>query len=424
MVRDNLSPGVHLMQGDRVVKSLSLTDYDSWRAIGYGGGNESAETLLSMVGWVYTAIIYRRNQLGEVPYSWQRNGDDVDAPPVPIPVDVFGRIDQALQLGSVAYLHKEKNGSGRTLRLRWLDPAACSPINTTYTEDDYGFYSYYSEDGSYSVIPREDLIIFRLRGLRERDAMTSASSATALAAQILHGMEATADGFYETNGLPLIAVIVPDTTATDEVKRVERRFGRLFRQRRQAADGNKTVGLRENTDIKVISFAPKDLAMRELEDSKKEAVLVAHEVPPAVVYKDVNLAEAQEKKRHFVGVMAARLDFIARELNADPDLQRIRVRLDVRIEQHYSMRRDEDKVSQAFVRYKQGGFTPEAAAFIVGITEEDFPEEMRGNIWRDVSADNVFGGQFGRTPADPLESAEKAAREVLPVDRPFQGRYP
>ena len=329
-----LKPGVHFYQGEKHLKSLPLTDAGPWYEMGIlgGGRTQGPETLFAKVSWKHIALTHRRGMMSQIPVEWERNGEEVEQPPIKFDVmREMPRIDQAIELLGAAYLFKLRGGRG-VVELRWLDPAAVEPDEMSLTPEGYQRYRY-STDRGVRYLPAEDIIRIYNAGMREHDPEPPASSASSLAAQLLLGMEETADTFYDTNGLPVIAVIVPDNTIQTEVERTENRFRRIFQSKR-SLEGNKTIGLRQGTDIKTISFKPSELAMPELSDEKIDAILLSHGVPPALARRDVNRAEAELKMLQFVDTISGRMEMIANAINTDEDIARFGVELVVHKERH------------------------------------------------------------------------------------------
>jgi hypothetical protein len=333
-----LKPGVHFMQGDRLIKSVSLTDAEEWNKLfGLETRTQGAEALLASVGWVFVALNERGDMIGQIAIDWERDKTKVET--LPFNFDTYSsmtRIDQALELRGQAYLLKQRVGS-RLVGLRWLDPAAVTPSANSLTVDGYTRFDYNTNKGIIPI-PAEDVIRFLVAGQREHDPAPAASKATSLAAQILLGMSETTDTFYDTNGLPVVAVIVPEMTMEGEVERTRSAFERIFNRRRNL-DGNKTIGLRSGSDVKTISFAPKDLAMAELDLAKREEILLAHGVSPALTYRDVNRAEAELKLMQFVGKIGGRLEKIAQTINEDEDVARFGITLVPHPERHEAMQK-------------------------------------------------------------------------------------
>ena len=79
---DGLKPGVHFYVGDKKIKSLSLTDSDEWARIfnlDDGSRTQSAEALQAQVAYVFIALGYRRDMIGQIETEWTRNEE-----PLPI----------------------------------------------------------------------------------------------------------------------------------------------------------------------------------------------------------------------------------------------------------------------------------------------------------------------------------------------------
>jgi hypothetical protein len=388
------------MVGDKPIKSLSLTDAGEWRRLFQLGEGKAqgVEQLLASVAWVFVAMSYRRNMINEIAVTWERNGTEVETPPLVFDTqNTLPRIDESLELRAQAYLLKQRQ-NGAFLGLRWLDPAAVKPIKQSLTVDGYQTYWYQSKNGRVAV-PAEDLIRFMISGQREHDPAPSASTASSLASQILLGMDSTADTFYDTNGLPVVAVVVPDGTSQPVLEQTQSQFKRIF-SRFRSSDGNKTIGLREGTDIKTISFAPKDLAMADLEKSKIRAVLLAHGVPPSVVTEDVNRAEAGFKMLQFVNTMSGRLELIANTINADPDIMRAGVELVVHKERHDVVQTAELEKAQAIAELVGGP--------VLTVNEARERLELEPIAGHDVITPPA-PTQAEPSQGEPMPEAEKAA---------------
>lgn len=119
--------------------------------------------------------------------------------------------------------------------------------------------------------------------------------------------------------LPTIAVIVPTATPSGELETLRSRLERLFR-RTQSTSGNKTVGLREGTDIKIISFAPEQLNTTTIDESKRDAILLAFGIPPSLVYKATSLAEIDRRYMMTLEGIRGDVDAYLDVINSDPDI--------------------------------------------------------------------------------------------------------
>jgi hypothetical protein len=410
----NLKPGLYLQMGDSV-KSLTLNSPDGWQNILGRGRTPSAETLAAEVSWVFIALDRIKQAVSEIPIQWQVKGQDVDELPLDWDYwDDLPRIYESLKLYGYAALRKYR-GRGRlantAVTIRWLDPAALTPNETTASAID-GYQDFlYSTDKGQIRLAREEVIFIASKGMREVKPGSPAAAASSLAAQVIHSMDSTADTFFDTNALPPMLVTVPATTQENDRKRIESRFRRIFQARRNDS-GNKTIGVSDGVKVEKLSFAPEQWALTAIEDGKKDAILLSYGVHPAIVYKDVNLAEAREKMKQFISQVGGQLErVIARNINNDPDMQRLGIQLIVNTQQHPSQAQDENQLSQAFVNYLQG-MTPQAAAYRVGITYEDFPDELQGEIFKQSSMDPeppTMPPTMPPPPPDPDDTEAKAA---------------
>jgi hypothetical protein len=71
-------------------------------------------------------------------------------------------------------------------------------------------------------------------------------------------------------------------------------------------------------------------------------------------------------------------------VNEDVDFVSMGLMWTVDPEQHWAMKRDEQAASSSALNWVAAGMTPQAAAYLLGITEERFPNELitKYGIWR------------------------------------------
>lgn len=373
-----LKPGLYLQQGEKI---KALTADAHWPA---HGQNTPLEKLTATVAWQYTAIDRRQEMINQIPYQWQVGDEDVDRGPYGINVKLFApRIDKCLQLYAYAAILKQRVSGGQVVGLRWLDPTTIEPDYDTVTPDGF-VYFWRTGSGPRRPIPAGDIIYIYLPGMREMQPASSAALASSLPAQILKGISETADTFFDNNGLPVMLVKIPDTTSSEDKDRIEDRFRRLFNRNRGTKE-IRAAGISERVEVETLSLTPDDLSMPELTDTEIDQIMAVHGVRKSQVLGNAaNRSVAITDQRAFVSMMGARLEFIAEFINNDPDIAATGYELVVKTEQHSSMKRDEVEASAAFVNYMYGMY-PEAAGYLLGISTERFPEEMRARVFRDVS---------------------------------------
>lgn len=389
----NLEPGLYIARGDAVKR---ISEGDDFLSI-FGNRANEVEQLAEAVTWVFIALNKRRTQMRELFLhgQWERASDktEIDGPPFVFDVHrEMTRIDYALQLTGQAYLLKQRRGR-RVVGIRWLDPSTMEPDERSAEVIPGGvqFTRYLRTDpqnGRREAIDGGDIIHFYIPGQRELEPGTTAGNATKLAAQVLYGMAETFGTFYANNALPVMLVNVPMTTTNEDIKAIESRFWRVFNPRRGTRE-NRTVGVREGVTVKQISINPSDLDFASLEDSKVKAIVTAHDVPFELIADVANYAVAGDRRRDFVGAIGQRIQDMASIINSDPDMRALNVQYSVNVGEHWSMKGDEAAAAISFQRYLQG-MQPWAAAYLMGITEEQFPEEIRARgIWAQAQSQAI-----------------------------------
>ncbi len=318
---EGLKPGIHLFQGEHHLKTI---DHASFFGSGIDfhniGGviSESVWEQFARAAWVRAAIVTRQDYMSQIHTEWDGVGDEIVAG---ISLMDLPRIDTALQLFGWAFFHKERLENGRVINHRWLNPDFMIPQSDTAFPGGFHLYNYSTSEiikDAGAMIPDHDLLIIRQDGVREAYPMSSAQVAASLSSQIVIGIAETMDSFYDTNALPVVAVIVPPETPQTSVEAAANRFREIFQFRRPLS-GNKTIGLSGDVKIETISFSPDDLQMGELSDMQINAILASHQVSPALINRDVNRAELEFRQIEMVIRMGARLKLIEHIINNDTD---------------------------------------------------------------------------------------------------------
>ena len=401
-----LKPGLYLQRGERI-KSLDTTER-GLASLLMGRTANDLEKLMAGVGWVFIALNERRKGLGGLyPLGeWMQGDTKLDGFPFAFHWQtVFDRVDAALQTTGEAFLLKQRRG--RTLiGIRWLDPDAIQTderdIEVVPGGVQYRRYWYTNGIGQRESIPAEDIIHFTLYGRDDTGPGPTAGIATQLAANILYGLGETFSTLFDNNALPVVLVYVPMGTSDPDVKAVEGRIQRLFNRRRGTRE-NRVAGMREGVTVTPLPVNFNDLQAQSLEDSQIRQILTAHDVPYELVANVANFAVAGDRRRGFTEAMGQRLESIARVFCDDPEIATLRLSYDTNVEKHWSMKGDEAAAAAAVLAYVQSGFTPWAAAYLMGIAEDQFPE--------DIAARGLY-----QERAQPAEMAMPQLRQAQPAD--------
>jgi hypothetical protein len=415
----DLEPGLYVARGDNI-KSLKTLGYRTTFEGLLSGDSESSPSiarLAASVAWVFIALEKRKEMLLEIPYTWTLNGEETEDTPFDMPfLSLIQQQDEAIQLYAQAFDLKRRVGS-RVVGVRWLNPLSVRPDYDTATPDN-GIvrYEYTNDLGQTQWLAAEDVLHFIKPGMDELRPGTAAAQATSMAAAILRGIEQTTDTFYDNNALPVMLVKVPAATSEPELERTGNEIRRLFNR----MAGTKEVrvrGVRADVEVMPLSFEPEKLAQAEITDQEINAILAAHGIQKSVAIGDAsNYATDISADRRTVRTLGQRLDTFARTYNADPDFQAAGWQLVVKLREHEAMKEDEARRSESYVNYTVGGFTPEAAAHLVGIHEESFPPDMQvfaGQSPTEPEQTDIANtqAQTGSPQTGDVSTAQEAARE-------------
>ena len=315
-----LKPGQYLQVGSNIKAVTSINELAAWLGDGTTR-NPSPQQLAGIVAWVFIALRKRRAQINQTPISWHRGDDELEAEALLEfdPLFQMARVDKAVEVGGVAYLHKLRGGRGQLVGLRWLDPDTIEPDGKSVDRTGYTQYIRHI-NGQQIPLPADDIIRIYLPGLRELAPDVSAGQASSREAQIIHGMAKTLDGFFESGGLPVLWVDVAATGPLESViNQLKERWRRLLR--REGDGTNKLIVTSGGSTVTTISLAPEQLDTTNISQDKADAILAAFGVPGALVHKDVNRAEAELKAEQFADDIVGRLRLYMRIINNDKDVK-------------------------------------------------------------------------------------------------------
>jgi hypothetical protein len=322
--------------------------------------------------------------------EWTMNDTTVDELPFVFNWErEFPRIDAALQTTNNAYLFKQRRGR-LVLGLRWLDPDAVQPDEQSREVvvggERYGRYWFTDFNGQRQPIQAEDILHFYIPGRSGIASDSTAGRATQNAAAIMAGVGDTFAAFYGNNALPVMLIHVQPGTSEGDIKEVRNRFWRLFNPKRRGATENRVMAVPNTTTVTPITIDPNKLDIGTVSDWQIKAIALAHDVPYEMLMGSANYATAQDTRRGFVATIGQRIEDIGGVLGDDPDFKRYRLEYHPHTERHYSMKRDEKDASGSVLQYVSAGMQPWAAAWLLGIDAQTFPDEIaRMGIWRELS---------------------------------------
>ena len=205
-------PGLYLQVGGNV-KALDLSrgSDDSWLALLGLDRRVGKNNLTNKEPWTFTALNRRAEWINNVPYAWVVNDSDADIAPFSLNMrDMLPQIDKALQTREHgAFLYKWRL-FGKRFELKWLNPDTIEPdVKTATLEKGITRFERTKDKGQTEWIAAEDIIWFKRPGMKELESDPSPLEASRLAAEVLYNISQMEDWLYETNGLPVMLIMVP-----------------------------------------------------------------------------------------------------------------------------------------------------------------------------------------------------------------------
>lgn len=346
MQLNNLKPGVYFWDGGNNVKSF--VDWRTYETQFGGSTGDLLRVVRNLIGWEFAAIEKRRDTLAEIPYEWEGTKE---ADPLGLSMEMLQRIDEALQTTGAAYLWKDRGAFGvKLLGLTWLDPRTMTPnVQDANVRDDIDWYQrnpmHLQVTGADELtIKTVDLLRFQRLGLRELVPETSATAAISVVASALRVMYRTSEQALAQGAIPPKVVVVPPSTSKEDKLSLRQWLERVVRRNLESPE-QQFVPVSSGIEFHDLVLAPNTLftpGLREYEQNLITQLLAAHQVPQTLIFDSAsNFATARQTKTNFVQIMAQRLEKIAKRINTDPDIVRLKVALRVNVSQHEALQREE-----------------------------------------------------------------------------------
>jgi HK97 family phage portal protein len=328
------------------------------------------------VAWLRACYERRSDKLSHLPRTIERGGETIEETVLPFDLsDLLWRIERSLNLYGAAYLFKKRNRRDDVMAVTWLDPTTIEPLD----DERRGLYAFQRNLSKSIVYPVEDgmspdIAWVWLPGMRETKPGDPLSAAVKLPGEVLRSLDKFSDSFFDQGAMPITLLRIPSSTRDAERDRLESRMERIATGVRNAF---RPVAVRADVEVERLGTIPADLAMAELTDGKRDAILAAPGVPISLVSGTaVNYATAQQEASNFVSnVISPRASIIERQLNKHI-FEPLELVLRFQPEQLPEMQRDEVQSSAAFVNLRNGGMSREASAYFLGYTAGDLPDDI------------------------------------------------
>ncbi len=273
-------------------KAVSLSDFDNFLDwLVDNGDGDNPQDLYSAVAWTFWCVRLRANNIARIPY-WilpaELEEDDKDAQ-VEFGLDLrpyLWLVEAWLTVHGAAYVLK-------LLERQALDCLQVLNANTmsVKTWDARGQPTTFEQKvGTQRRIFQADEIVYFQTWNPKRDIGPGVSSGDVgnRPGSLIHNANRWAASFFENGAIPAVMLTTDGAVPKGEKDRIEGVWAKMLQGVQRAF---KTVVLERGLTPTVVGQPIKDLAMPELEQSRKEQILAAHDIPPGLADPKTNRAE-------------------------------------------------------------------------------------------------------------------------------------
>jgi HK97 family phage portal protein len=260
-----------------------------------GGNGQNALDLFSSVAWTFWCVNQRAGNVARIPYLILPVGVEGDDPDLAVDwgIDLrplFWDVEAWLRLKGAAYVLKQLPEKLRTLNATTMRVKEYDSDGPTTFEQRVG-----AETILYSA---DELLYFRLFNPKDDIHEGVASGEVGSGpAQLIKYAGDWAAAFFKNGAMPAVILSTDGVVPPNERERIESRWKEMLQGVQRAWE---TLVLDRELKPTVIGQPIKDLAMPELEQIKKEQILAAHNMPPAIANPSLNKAEREELDEIFI----------------------------------------------------------------------------------------------------------------------------
>jgi len=285
--------------GGGLQKTMTLSEWDiilDRLADGNGDGDISPQELYKVVAWVFWCVNRRANAVAGMPYlimPMEVEDDDEDQA-VEFGIDLhklLWSVEAWLSLKGAAYILKVQQRNP-PLRLVMLNANTMSVRDW----DEYGDpLSFEQRIGTRRrIFQADEIVYFRTFDPEEdvREGIPPGHVGRKPAA-LIDAINEYGGAFFRNGAIPAVLLTTDGAIPPGEKERVEGVWNKLMRGVRQQFQ---TVVLERGLTPTVIGQPNSDLAMPEMDESKRDQILAAHLLPPGLAKSVTSRAERDALK--------------------------------------------------------------------------------------------------------------------------------
>jgi hypothetical protein len=357
-----------------------------------GAGSASVDLikLFATVSWLYRGVTLLENGVAAMPFSIRRgesvlyeydpNSANQTMPPrgleflIDIP-DLSGMIEGAAVLRGKAYIFNKRNRA-KTLDLQWLLPDSIEPEYDT-NGDLISFTR--TVNGKEKPLEVEDTLYFwpKDKFVETGPAENFPGKAALHAAGVLHSMDTFLKGYFDKGMLSVGFLKYKDQLRDSEAELVKEWWKRLTTGVKRAFE---QLVMRGDFEYVKIGDGLKDIENTALTEEERQSIATALGIPQSKLSANAsNFATKQSDDLMFItDTIIPACNWIGKVWNKQY-LMPQNLMLVYEPQKLAIMQEDEVKRGQAFVNYRNGGYTIEETESILGIY---IPEDVKNEANR------------------------------------------
>jgi len=274
-------------------KAVTLKDFDNfldWMVTGEDG--DSPQDLYAAVAWMFWCVNLRADSVAQIPYRVYpvdlKEADETDDNAVEwdVPLEwMLWQVEAWLCLKAAAYVLKREN------RVVLKDLQVLNANTMRVKEHDADGPTVFEQrvGAKRKLFSADEILYFRTWSPKTDIGPGVASGAVGKeAASLIKNANEWAAAFFKNGAIPAVLLSSDQTLDPTVAREVETRWERLLKGVRNAY---KTIAMGSGLKPVIIGQPIKDLAMPDLERTRKEQILAAHNIPPGLAEAKTNRAE-------------------------------------------------------------------------------------------------------------------------------------